>query len=372
MYSDREALVSIIVPIYNVERYLDQCLDSIEAQTYKNLEIICINDGSTDNSLAIIQKHAATDPRYRMIDKENGGYGVGCNLGISEAKGTWISIVEPDDWLDPHMYEDMLTFAGTFEEQLDVIKTPWWNYEDWPAPKKPKCRVCKLRKRIKTSKRPFTLEEHTLLIEIHPGIWSALYRKGFLDEHGIRFPEYPGAGWADNPFLVNTLCQAKAIVYLDKPYYFYRADLPKSTLNHGSDAAIARPFDRWIDMTELMKDLGVTDLGIWRSHYLRGFNYIDGARYDDGETNPIVVAKEREAFQHMDPEYVLNNPLLNKTRKRRYLETMGMDTSNIPMNGRWAHFVHETLETLRIEGPGIFLKRAWFLVHGARKHPKNA
>ena len=137
MYSDRDALVSIIVPIYNVERYLDQCLDSIEAQTYKNLEIICINDGSTDNSLSIIEKHAAADPRYRVIDKENGGYGVGCNLGISEATGTWISIVEPDDWLDPHMYEDMLAFAGTFEERLDVIKTPWWNYEDWPAPKKP-------------------------------------------------------------------------------------------------------------------------------------------------------------------------------------------------------------------------------------------
>lgn len=171
---------------------------------------------------------------------------------------------------------------------------------------------------------------------------------------------------------MNTLCQAKAIVYLDKPYYFYRADLPKSTLNHASDVAIARPFDRWIDMTELMKDLGVKDPGIWRSHYLRGFNYIDGARYDDGEDNPIVVAKEREAFEHMDPKYVLDNPLLNKTRKRRYLEAMGMDTSNIPMNGRWAHFVHETLETLRIEGPGIFLKRAWFLVHGARKHPKNA
>ena len=120
MYSDRDALVSIIVPIYNVERYLDQCLDSIEAQTYKNLEIICINDGSTDNSLCIIEKHAAADPRYRVIDKENGGYGVGCNLGISEATGTWISIVEPDDWLDPHMYEDMLAFAGTFEERLDV------------------------------------------------------------------------------------------------------------------------------------------------------------------------------------------------------------------------------------------------------------
>ncbi len=371
MRSDKHALVSVIVPIFNVEKYLDQCLDSISAQTHKNLEIICINDGSTDGSLEIIKRHAQQDDRIHIIDKENGGYGVGCNLGIQEAHGEWISIVEPDDWIDASMYEDMLTFASSFEETIDVIKTPWWSVEKWDSPKTQRIKHCKLHKRIKTSKKPFTLEEHPLLIEIHPGIWSAIYRKGFLGEKRIRFPEYPGAGWADNPFLVETLCQAKAIIYLDKPYYYYRADLPDSTLNHKSEDAIARPFDRWIDMTEVMERIGVKDLGVWQSHYLRGFNYIDGARYDDGEDNPIVVKKTNEVFQHMKKEYVLNNPKLNKTRKRRYLEAMGLDTSNIPMNGRFSHFIHETAETVRIDGPFIFLKRVWILVHGAKKHPKD-
>lgn len=371
MYSDRDALVTVIVPIYNAERYLEQCLESILNQTYKNLEIICINDGSTDNSLDIISRYAKQDNRIRIIDKENGGYGVGCNLGISEARGSWISIVEPDDWIDTSMYGDMLQFAAQFDEQIDVIKTPWWNVDKWDTPEKQRYRYCKLHKRIKTSEKPFTLEEHPLLIEIHPGIWSALYRKGFLDEQGIRFPEYPGAGWADNPFLVHTLCTAKAIIYLDKPYYYYRANLADSTLNHKTAEAVARPFERWIDMTTLMEQIGVTDKGIWQSHYLRGFNYIDGARYDDGEDNPIVVKKTLDVFKHMNSEYVLDNPELNKTRKRQYLDAMGMDTSHVPMKGRLKHFAKETAETLRIEGPWVFLKRIWILVRGAAKHPEQ-
>lgn len=371
MRSDQDALVSVIVPIYNVEKYLDQCLDSISDQTHQNLEIICINDGSTDSSLEIIKRHAEKDSRIRVIDKENGGYGVGCNLGIREARGTWISIIEPDDWIDVNMYSDMLSFAAQFEQKIDVIKTPWWNVERWNNPSKQRNKYCKLHKRIPTSTEPFTLEKYPLLIEIHPGIWSAIYRKDFLDENGIRFPEYPGAGWADNPFLVHTLCLAKNIVFLDKAYYYYRADLLYSTLNHKSDDAIARPFDRWIDMTELMERIGVTDLGIWQAHYLRGFNYIDGAKYDDGENNPIVVEKTKEVFRHMKKEYVLNNPKLNKTRKRQYLTAMGMDTSHIPMKGRLRHFVRETCETLKLEGPWIFTKRVGILIRGAAKHPKT-
>ena len=104
MHGDSQSLVSVIVPIYNVEKYLDQCLDSIEAQTHKNIEVLCINDGSTDGSPDIIRAHAAGDPRVVMVDKANGGYGQGCNMGLRLAKGDWISIVEPDDWIEPTMY----------------------------------------------------------------------------------------------------------------------------------------------------------------------------------------------------------------------------------------------------------------------------
>ena len=106
-----ESLISVIVPIYNAQPYLEQCLNSIVGQTYKNLEIILLNDGSTDDSLATIHSFAGNDARIKVVDKQNQGYGATCNRGIAEATGAWISIVEPDDWIEPDMYADMLAFA---------------------------------------------------------------------------------------------------------------------------------------------------------------------------------------------------------------------------------------------------------------------
>lgn len=143
----------------------------------------------------------------RVVDKENGGYGAGCNRGLDEARGQWVAIVEPDDWIEPGMYEDMLAFAAGLPGEIDIIKTPWWNINDWDRPESEQSRTaCPLALRVPRSERPFTLAEHPELIEYHPAaIWSAIYRRDFLAECGIRFPEYPGAGWADNPFLIDTM-----------------------------------------------------------------------------------------------------------------------------------------------------------------------
>ena len=103
-----DVLVSVILPIYNAMPHLGQALDSIQAQTYKNLEIICVNDGSTDTSLAVMKAHAAVDERICIIDKQNEGYGASMNRGIAEAHGQWIALVEPDDWIEPCMWTHVL------------------------------------------------------------------------------------------------------------------------------------------------------------------------------------------------------------------------------------------------------------------------
>ncbi|MFR3923826.1 MAG: glycosyltransferase family 2 protein [Collinsella sp.] len=99
------------MPTYNAEPYLSQAIGSLLNENKIELEILAINDGSTDNSLAVMQEFAARDSRARVIDKANQGYGATCNLGIREAKGDWIAILEPDDWIEPGMYSDMLAFA---------------------------------------------------------------------------------------------------------------------------------------------------------------------------------------------------------------------------------------------------------------------
>ena len=95
--------VSVLVPIYNVEKYLDKCLQSLCNQTLQEMEIICINDGSTDSSRQIIERYAKIDKRIVVIDKKNTGYGNSMNVGLDRASGEYIGIVESDDFIEPDM-----------------------------------------------------------------------------------------------------------------------------------------------------------------------------------------------------------------------------------------------------------------------------
>ena len=98
-------IISIIVPVYNVEEYLQRCIDSILNQSFKNFELILVNDGSTDNSLKICKEYLLNDPRVKIINKENGGLSSARNAGINIAKGRYIGFVDSDDWINKEMYK---------------------------------------------------------------------------------------------------------------------------------------------------------------------------------------------------------------------------------------------------------------------------
>ena len=124
-------MLTVIVPTYNAELYLSQAIGSLLSENNIELEILAINDGSTDGSLAIMQDFASRDSRIRVIDKPNEGYGATCNLGIREAKGDWVAILEPDDWIEPGMYSDMLRKRSNFiapiegEFTLRISRSPF-------------------------------------------------------------------------------------------------------------------------------------------------------------------------------------------------------------------------------------------------------
>ena len=322
--------VSVVVPVYNVEAFLDQALRSIEEQTLRDIEIICVNDGSTDDSPRILREHAARDGRIRIIDKPNGGYGSACNRGIDEARGTWVAIVEPDDWIDPQMYAAMTGFASTFEGQVDIVKTPYWRI--WMPDTDQQRRInCSYRGRIRPASQPFKLTDPgvTHLIIHHPSIWSALYRREFLKRCGIRFHEIPGAGWADNPFLVETLAQADAIVYLDEPFYSYREETPQKT------ASVAKTgwkvsLDRWHDMLDEYERLGVTDENIRRAHVRRGFTYVGLIlEYHDLKQEEDVRQEIQRVFARMDDALVFSEPNVSPGSKRLYAELKGVDLPDV-------------------------------------------
>ena len=171
-------LVSVIIPIYNAEPYLDQALESVEGQTYKNLEIICLNDGSTDNSLDIMRAHAARDERIVVIDKHNQGYGATCNRGLDESHGEWISILEPDDWIESGMYSDLLALARMYPEPIDIVKSGYWRIWMPDTPKQRKMN-CSYHGRINPPMQPFAIKDAAHLLCHHQN--SRIYeRSNFL------------------------------------------------------------------------------------------------------------------------------------------------------------------------------------------------
>ena len=325
-----ESLVSIIVPIYNAGPYLEQCLDSIVGQTHKDLEIILLNDGSTDDSLTTMRRYAENDGRIKVIDKQNQGYGATCNRGLAEATGTWVSIVEPDDWIEPGMYADMLAFAAKFADEgtpLDIVKTPYWRI--WmPDTKQQRKLNCSYKNRIHPPKQPFAIADAAHLLCHHPSIWSAIYRKSFLDERNIRFKEIPGAGWADNPFLVETLCQTDRIGYFDTAYYCYREETPEKSKNFAHSNTLL-PLERWNDMMDVLERLGITDERILRAHNSRGFTYLSGIIEEVDLTHDDVRETAKHMFERMDADLVFSDNEVSPGMKRLYAGLRGIPCPRI-------------------------------------------
>ena len=122
-------LISIVVPVYNIERYIEQCVLSICGQTYKNIEIILIDDGSTDGSGNICDNLAERDQRIKVIHKKHGGNATARRDGVNTAKGKYIGFVDGDDWIEPNMYESLYNFAVENDAQMVTSA----GYREYPS-----------------------------------------------------------------------------------------------------------------------------------------------------------------------------------------------------------------------------------------------
>lgn len=224
------AKVSIIIPTYNVEMYLDECLESVKRQTLEDIEIICVNDGSTDNSLSIIKKYAENDPRFVIVDKENGGYGKAMNVGLEKATGEYIGIVEPDDFVPLSMYEDLYNIAR--ENQLDMVKADFYRFTRDEESEDMALVYNHLDKTETWYGKVFDPSNEPEAIRFIMNTWSGIYRREFLNAHHIRHNETPGASFQDNGFFFQTFIYAKRAMIVKKPYYMNRRDNPNSSVNN--------------------------------------------------------------------------------------------------------------------------------------------
>lgn len=204
-----QPLISVIVPVYKVELFFRQCVDSILAQTYSNLEIILVDDGSPDNCGAICDKYACQDSRIRVIHKENGGLSDARNVGIDAAKGEYIAFVDSDDWIAPEMYESMYQTAEKYKADLVVCEY----YDCWRQ-------TCSGWH--KSEDQIFLGEEGAkALLELKFGnyAWNKLYKRELWTQK-IRYPV--GKNYEDVRTTYKLVQKCKMVVVIPQMLYYYR------------------------------------------------------------------------------------------------------------------------------------------------------
>lgn len=202
--------ISVIIPVYNVQDFIQTCIESILNQTFQDFEIICISDGSEDESVNIIQHIMLTEDRIRLIEISNHGQGYARNLALNEANGEYVLFVDADDWIEPLTME--LTLQKAMANHTDMVVFDWRYY--YPIGLKNDYTNIDL-----FYGRDLLYDNECLdLLKIKPiFVWHILYRKSFLNINGIRFLE--GYIYEDAPFLVKAILSAKVVSLIHSPLY---------------------------------------------------------------------------------------------------------------------------------------------------------
>ncbi len=217
--------VSIVVPIYNAEKYLRQCLNSIVNQTLRDIEIICVNDGSTDNSLKIAQEYAEKDNRVIVISKPNAGYGHSMNNGLDIATGEYFGIVDADDYILPDMYETLYEYA--VKDDLDMIRGAYYKFYISNGIEKRTYWNSMGKQYRDVVYCPRKCSDFFMSAVLTP---SGIYKIDFIKSNGIRYNETPGAAFQDHGFWFKTHLLANRVLFIDRAFYLYRFDNPNSSI----------------------------------------------------------------------------------------------------------------------------------------------
>jgi len=209
MKNDKHPKISVVIPVYNTESFLRECLDVVINQTLKEIEIICVDDGSTDSSLSILQEYKQRDNRIIVLTQENKGAGAARNAGLDIAKGEYLSFLDSDDFFDVKMLEKMYKTSENFQTDFTVCFSRTFNNEtkkirdiNWPA--------------MDIQKDVFCYKDALDVCHAFDFFtgwsWDKLFRKSFIDEHGLRFQEISHSN--DGFFVFYAMYAAKRITIL--------------------------------------------------------------------------------------------------------------------------------------------------------------
>ena len=237
--------ISVIVPVYNVDKYLKKCLDSILVQTFSNIEIICVNDGSTDNSRKILEEYKNKDSRIKIVDKKNGGLSSARNAGMKVAVGEYISFIDSDDWIEPTMLEKLYESMTTHNTDITICAVHQFDEQ---------------KQQNDDTNKYYTLEyfdesfdncafsyEKTrpFIMDVCVMAWNKLYRRSHIDECQAEFPD--GLIFEDGPFFFSIFFKTKRVSIVRDFLYNYRINRTGSIIQKAG-----KKFLDVIDVVELM------------------------------------------------------------------------------------------------------------------------
>ncbi len=241
----KEPKISVIVPVYNVEEYLPQCLDSILNQTFSNIEIICVNDGSTDGSRKILEDYKQKDSRIKIVDKKNGGLSSARNAGMKVAKGEFYSFIDSDDWIDYTMLEKLYNNITAYNSDISICAVHQYD---------------ETKQQIDDSNPYYTLgyfnstfdnrafsykDTKPFLMDVCVMAWNKLYRRSLIDEYKAVFPD--GLIFEDGPFFFTIFFKTQRVSIVRDFLYYYRINRKNSIIQKAG-----KKFLNVIDVAEIM------------------------------------------------------------------------------------------------------------------------
>lgn len=225
-------MISIIIPVYNVERYLNECLDSVCAQSFKDLEIICVNDGSTDNSLEILNDYGDNDNRIKIITQENNGLGHARNTGLRYATGEYVLFIDSDDLLTSNCLDEL--YVNAVSNDSDLVIFNFFRFNEYANSQTPSgLFLDNMFGDVDYNNFTFTyndIKQHVM--DEYFAVWFKLYKKEFLDKFNISFQE--GIAYEDVLFQIKCFLYADRMSFLPEFIYNYRTSNSNSITSDNS------------------------------------------------------------------------------------------------------------------------------------------
>lgn len=301
--------ISVIIPVYNVEKYLAECLTSVVNQTFKDIEIICVNDGSTDNSPKILEEFAQKDDRIRIINQENQGLSAARNTGLEVATGEYVSFIDSDDFVRTDLYADI--------QKLLPAELICFNAKIFPISEKYRT----LQNYIQCQFDGEQPMEEKLILKTNVHVWNKVFRTSIIKENNIRFPK--GLYFEDFPFVCEYMLSINSVKFFGgKGYYFYRQQ-PNSLMNNCSHKSIHHLFV-WHYLYDKLKERKLLDKypnlinKLFRTYTILAY------KYSDEPSRPDIIKTAKNyaseiSYKGLDEliDALINNKMIYYGRKEK-------------------------------------------------------